>query len=232
MSQTTDLPLQLLHDSEAYQPRVDGLDSEHLTRLRETDPVEWPPLIVRPNTVGGYDVLDGFHRLAVARELKLVTLRCDVQHDEDALTALLTAFEANSRHGLPLTLKDRKAFARRLYALVPDLSWAELGALAGLSDKTAKAAITSHSEIPRQASKERQDAHSALGRALRPLIRLDYDLTTRDAQNQLLAEWVREIGSYSEVNEVAEWLESLSAFLTRAARQVLASQHAPAPVSL
>jgi ParB-like chromosome segregation protein Spo0J len=136
------VPLDRLRANPDFQPRARGLDPEHLERLRASDPATWPPLLVAPDADGGYDVVDGFHRLHVARELSLPTLPCVV--DEGAGYA--DAAVANLAHGLPLSLADRKAFARWLHDQLPDLSYVELGRASGLSDKTAKRALAGPSE--------------------------------------------------------------------------------------
>ena len=78
MGTICDLPLRLLRADEQFQPREQGLDPEHPERLRASDLAAWPPLMVSPNGVGGYDVIDGFHRLQIARERGLSTARCEV----------------------------------------------------------------------------------------------------------------------------------------------------------
>jgi ParB-like chromosome segregation protein Spo0J len=126
-----------LHANEDYQPRENGLDAEHLERLRASDPALWPPLLVSPNEAGGYDVIDGFHRLHVARERGLTTLRCEVIDD----AGYPEAVAANLAHGLPLSIADRKAYVGWLHERKPELSYSELARRSGLSDKTVKRAV-------------------------------------------------------------------------------------------
>lgn len=137
MGTILDLHLQLLRMDEQYQPCEQELDHEHLERLRASDPAAWPPLVVSPTAAGTYDVIDGFHRLQVARERGLTTLRCQVVDG----AGYPDAVRANLTHGLPLSLADRKAFACLLHAEEPTLSLRELGRQSGLSDKTVKAAL-------------------------------------------------------------------------------------------
>lgn len=134
-----DLPVRLLQASDTYQPRGEGLDLDHLERLRASDPARWPPLLVSPNEAGGYDVIDGFHRLHVAHERQLHTLRCEVVEG----VGYPEAFAANLAHGLPLAPQDRKDFAVWLHEQEPTLSLRELARRSGLSDKTVKAALQS-----------------------------------------------------------------------------------------
>jgi ParB-like chromosome segregation protein Spo0J len=128
------IALDRLHANEDYQPREDGLDAEHLERLRASDPALWPPLLVSANEAGGYDVIDGFHRLHIAREQGLTTLRCQVVDD----AGYPEAVAANLAHGLPLSIADRKAYVCWLHEQEPELSYSELARRSGLSDKTVK----------------------------------------------------------------------------------------------
>src|SRR5262249_24976887 len=96
-----------------------------------------PPLVVSPNKVGTYDVIDGFHRLQVAQERQLATVRCVVVEGAGYPEAVL----ADLQHGLPLSIADRKAFAVLLPEQEPSAAYRELGRLSGLSDKTVKAAL-------------------------------------------------------------------------------------------
>ncbi|HUY03947.1 MAG TPA: ParB/RepB/Spo0J family partition protein, partial [Rhodocyclaceae bacterium] len=94
------------------QPRVDGLDLEHVRAL-EAVAEAWPPLkVVRQDD--RYLLVDGFHRFAAAQNLGLETvpvLVLDPPEDGD-LHGL--AFSLNAAHGRPLNLSDRRAFAARL----------------------------------------------------------------------------------------------------------------------
>jgi hypothetical protein len=120
-----------------------GLDPDHLERLRGSDPTQWPPLLVSPNDAGGYDVIDGFHRLHIARECEFTTIRCAVMPG----AGYPEAVAANLTHGLPLAIRDRKTFAVWLHEQEPTLSFRELARRSGLSDKTVKAALE-HAESP------------------------------------------------------------------------------------
>jgi hypothetical protein len=142
MLQAVELPLQLLRDGElddgtVFQPRVRGLSEEHLERLRASEPDRWPPLIVTPRPDGYYDVVDGFHRLSVARERGLASLPCNVVTG----AGYPEAVEANLRHGLPLSREDRKEYARWLRREYPSWSYRQIGEKCSLHHETVKAAI-------------------------------------------------------------------------------------------
>ncbi|MDP9357435.1 MAG: ParB N-terminal domain-containing protein [Chloroflexota bacterium] len=131
------IPLDRIRANEDYQPRLGGLSERHVRLLLEGDPAAWPPALVTPNDLGGFDLVDGFHRLEAARRLGLPALRCRV--DPDA--GYFAAVAANLAHGLPLALADRKAAARWLAEQVPGLSLREIGRRVGLNHETVKRAV-------------------------------------------------------------------------------------------
>lgn len=121
----------------ALQPRVDGLDVDHVRQLQESAET-WPPLVV-VRRGGGYLLIDGFHRLAAAQNLALraVPIRVVDPPEDSDLHAL--AFALNAVHGRPLTLSDRRAFALRRLQEHPDGSNLEVARRAGLSPTTIAA---------------------------------------------------------------------------------------------
>jgi hypothetical protein len=116
------------------QPRVDGLDLDHVKAL-ETVIDSWPPLKVVPRG-DQYVLVDGFHRFAAAQNLGLETVPVEIlgSPDDDDLHGL--AFALNAIHGRPLTLSDRRAFAGRLLQAHPDWSEREIARRAGLVQPT------------------------------------------------------------------------------------------------
>jgi ParB-like chromosome segregation protein Spo0J len=130
------LPITQLIPDERYQPR-DGRSEAHVRLLMASDPATWPPLTVSPTGDGAFVIIDGFHRWEAASRLGLDALPCRVVPD----AGYPEAFAANLSHGLPLSLAERKAFARWLAVEEPWLSYRELARRSGLSDKTIKRAL-------------------------------------------------------------------------------------------
>jgi hypothetical protein len=127
----------VLRANDDYQPRLEGIREGHVRLLMASDPAFWPPLLVSPNPDGMCDVIDGFHRLEAARRLDLQTLSCVL----DASAGYPEAVAANLRHGLPLSLADRKEYARWLHQQEPGLSYRQLGLRSGLNHETVKRAL-------------------------------------------------------------------------------------------
>jgi ParB-like chromosome segregation protein Spo0J len=143
----------------ADSPRLDGLDPGHAQALAEVSD-ELPPILVRRSTMR---VIDGMHRLDAARIRGADKIR--VQYfDGTEEDAFLLAVAANVKHGLPLTLADRRIAAARIIGMCPQASDRWVAELAGLAAKTVAA-------IRRQAPDESLHLARRVGRdgRFRPL---------------------------------------------------------------
>jgi ParB-like chromosome segregation protein Spo0J len=118
----------------ANSPRLDGVDPGHAQALAEVD-TGLPPILVMRSTM---QVIDGMHRLDAARIRGQETI--SVQYfDGNEEDAFLLAVAANVKHGLPLTLADRRMAAARIISLRPEASDRWIAELAGLAAKTVAA---------------------------------------------------------------------------------------------
>ncbi|MFD6158084.1 transcriptional regulator [Nocardia sp. NPDC060256] len=116
-------------------PRVStGTKDDHVRLLTEA-PTPLPAIIVHRSTMR---VIDGAHRLAAATELGHETIAVRF-FDGSADDAFVLAVQANVAHGLPLSLAERKAAARRLVASHPQWSDRLIADITGLSHKTVGA---------------------------------------------------------------------------------------------
>ena len=118
----------------ADSPRLQGLNAAHAEALAEVDQ-ELPPILVQRSTK---QVIDGMHRVGAARlrgQDKILAQFFDGGKDE----AFLLAVTTNIKHGLPLTLADRRAAAARIIRLRPDVSDRWIADVAGLAAKTVAA---------------------------------------------------------------------------------------------
>lgn len=118
----------------ADSPRLGGLDENHVRRLAEIYP-SLPPILVHRTTMR---VVDGMHRLAAAKLRGLTTVRAQY-FDGTEEDSFVRSVSANVTHGLPLSVSDRKAAARRILASHPKLSDRAVAACAGLDPKTVAA---------------------------------------------------------------------------------------------
>lgn len=129
----------------AESPRLKGVDAAHAEMLAEVGG-ELPPILVQRSTMR---VIDGMHRLNAAlsrNQEKIYVQFFDCSEDE----AFLLAVAVNVKHGLPLTLADRRAAAARIISTRPEASDRWIADIAGLSAKTVAAIRqTSADPVPR-----------------------------------------------------------------------------------
>jgi ParB-like nuclease domain len=134
-------------------PRLDGLSAEHVRALAEVD-TSVPPILVHRATMR---VIDGMHRLNAAARRGDDTIEVRfVDGDEHDMFVL--AVETNTKHGLPLSLRDRIAAATRITSSHPYWSDRRIAELAGLSPKTIGAVRKrSKEDIPQVAGRVGRD---------------------------------------------------------------------------
>ncbi|MFB9359798.1 ParB/RepB/Spo0J family partition protein [Actinoplanes nipponensis] len=142
IGETASLPIE--HLLPADSPRLQGEDLEHIRSLAEfTD--ELPPILVHRPTMR---VIDGMHRLKAAILRGERTIEATFYDGDDA-EAFVMAVKANVKHGLPLSLSDRKAAAARIVQSSPHWSDRAIAEVSGLSAKTVGAIRSdSLSEVP------------------------------------------------------------------------------------
>jgi hypothetical protein len=130
---TDSLDIDRINVDPDLQPRVDGLDADHVRALQEC-PDSWPPLVVVED--GGYRLIDGFHRFAAAQNLGLETIPVEVREVPSGCDLRALAFLLNAAHGRPLTLADRRTEACRLLSADPAVSNLEVARRTALSPTT------------------------------------------------------------------------------------------------
>jgi hypothetical protein len=132
---TTTLRIDAIDVDDQLQPRCDGLSEEHVAALMET-PEDWPPIVVAQRQGSAPLLLDGFHRIEAAVRLGYESIGAQVIFPEPGADLFAMAFEFNIKHGRPLTLRDRKAYAAALVQRHPELTDREVGRRAGLNHET------------------------------------------------------------------------------------------------
>jgi hypothetical protein len=118
----------------ADSPRLSGENLEHARTLAESGE-RLPPIVVHRGTMR---VIDGMHRLRAAR-LRGCTQIAVRFIDGDEASSFVLAVSENVRHGLPLSLADRKAAAERIIGCYPQWSDRMVGSVTCLSGKTVAA---------------------------------------------------------------------------------------------
>lgn len=117
-----------------FSPRRAGECPEHVEALAQADD-ELPPIVVHWPSM---KVVDGMHRLRAAqrRGASDIAVRFIDGSEDDAF---VLAVEANIRHGLPLTLADRRAAAAQMLLAHPDWSDRRIASSTGLAPGTVAA---------------------------------------------------------------------------------------------
>jgi ParB-like chromosome segregation protein Spo0J len=149
MSTSCELPLQRIKIDANLQPRRDGLVQSHIESLMET-PEEWPAIYVVPSG-DVFTLVDGFHRYHAASRLGAECIRAMIIEPQEGADLFRLAFELNAAHGMPLSLRDRKAYAARLIQNHPAFGDREIGRRAGLNHETVGALRNEGSGSPYRA---------------------------------------------------------------------------------
>ncbi|MFR9788491.1 streptomycin biosynthesis protein [Streptomyces sp. MB22_4] len=125
-------------------PRQVPQDIGHLQALAEVDE-DLPPIVVHRPTMR---VVDGVHRVHACRLRGRSTIAARY-FDGDDEDVYLLAVGLNVRHGMPLSLSERRAAAERIMAMRPSWSDRSIANLSGMSPKSV-AAIRERSagEVP------------------------------------------------------------------------------------
>ena len=116
-------------------PRLDGVESRHVSALAQLAASTLPPVLVHQRT---FRVIDGVHRVHAAIVRGDATIAAELIDCDDA-EAFIRAVQANSRHGLPLSLEDRRAAGRRILETHPEWSDRLIAKTVGLSPNTVGA---------------------------------------------------------------------------------------------
>lgn len=116
------------------QPRVEGLDPDHVKELEAVAEHVPPIKVVRHGD--RFLLVDGFHRYAAAQNLKHTAIAATIIDVPDGEDLHSLAFALNAAHGKPLTLTDRRAFAGRMLRSHPEWSDREIGRRCGLVQPT------------------------------------------------------------------------------------------------
>jgi ParB-like chromosome segregation protein Spo0J len=112
-------------------PRMSGENSEHARMLAQMQE-QLPPIIVHRTTMR---VIDGMHRLRAAKlqGQDHISVKFFSGDEEDAF---VLAVKSNIAHGLPLSLAEREAAAKRIVTSHPQWSDRMIASVSGLAAKT------------------------------------------------------------------------------------------------
>ena len=195
--------IELSRLSTACSPRTSGEDPEHIEALLSAEG-ELPPILVHQPTM---QVVDGLHRLTVARIRGGTTILARFVNGTES-DAFVLAVEANVRHGLPLSLADRKRAAVQIIGTHPQWSDRRVATATGISAGTV-------AELRRRGGEGGNEARIGRDGRIRPvdsserrrlaaeLIRSDPGLSLRQVAKQvgISPETVRDVRGRLERGE-------------------------------
>ena len=154
-SNTFDVLLTSINGKINLSPRDVHLDEKHVESLMCDSPDTYEPIQVATLDNGAsYVLVDGYHRVEAATRMKATSLRAvlvryelteadKASPNKPPYALLLAAYDANVKHGRPLSVQERKDYAYIMYLLNPGLSWVQLAKIVKVSDKTVKAYVKS-----------------------------------------------------------------------------------------
>jgi len=131
------VPIGQIVVDDSLQPRCDGISDEHVDALIEA-PENWPPIVLARRN-GSLFLIDGFHRHEAARLLGLGELTATIFDPAGDTDLFDIAFRLNAKHGRPLALRDRKAYAAAMLRDHAELPDREIGRRSGLHHETVGA---------------------------------------------------------------------------------------------
>lgn len=143
------VPIGQIVIDDSLQPRCDGISEEHIDALIEA-PENWPPIVLARRN-GSLFLIDGFHRHEAARLLGLGELAATIFDPAEDTDLFDIAFQLNAKHGRPLGLRDRKAYAAAMLRNHPELPDREIGRRSGLHHETVGA--LRNAKVPSSARK-------------------------------------------------------------------------------
>jgi hypothetical protein len=132
-------------------PRLDGENDQHIEMLASVDE-PLPPILVQRGTLR---VVDGMHRLRATMVKGRATIAVqffDGTEDE----AFVRAVTENTKHGLPLTMADRRAATAKILASHPQRSDRWIAAITGVASGTV-------ASIRSQITSKGQEAATRIG---------------------------------------------------------------------
>ena len=75
-----------------------------------------PPIEINQHN----ELIDGWHRWTAHKQAKAETIKATVTETKNETEFLELAIERNSKHGLQLSLTDKKEMARKIYNATPE----------------------------------------------------------------------------------------------------------------
>lgn len=160
------VPMADIGIDQSVQPR-EALSAEAIQRYADnyTEGVPMPPVELH-EIEGVLYMCDGFTRYAGGRKAGIEEINARVYPGSNWGTLIISAIRANTLHGQPLTLKERKASVVRLVRMFheSDMAWSQklVSEIAGCSQSTVSRIINAEIPEARESEGTRKDMRSRL----------------------------------------------------------------------
>jgi hypothetical protein len=116
------------------------IDRGHVQSLVQSDEQQWPSILITL-TDAGYVVIDGYHRWEATGQKKLDQIKATCKTYKSEKDVIEACFEANLRHGLPLSQTNKSNYAYWLHKTYPKMTQAEIATRAQIKQSTVSKAI-------------------------------------------------------------------------------------------
>lgn len=203
------------------------LNTEQLENLTLSDSTTWPPIDVSKTNIG-YVIVDGYHRLAAAKEKGLSSLEASCKTYKTENDLIEAVFRVNLAHGLPASKESRSKYAYWLHVAYPDLEQKDIAKRAGISQPAVSTAIARWEAREQKETAQAQgepievsvdEAYSAVYKTFKSFERSTAKIfhTLGKVDDQELVQRIRET---IETDEDREHLEHLGRLLLESAKRV------------
>lgn len=130
------------------------LELPHVYSLKESNPEDWPPIIITLTSIG-YIIVDGYHRVEAMKLKHRKAIWASVRAFKDHRDMITLAYQANFHHGLRAGQQMRASFIWWMYEAYPGVEQVEIAKQAGVSQSTVSRVIQRHlaasqPEMPRR----------------------------------------------------------------------------------
>jgi ParB-like chromosome segregation protein Spo0J len=200
-----------------------GIDREHVQSLAQSDQTSWPPILIT-STDAGYVVIDGYHRWEAITQKKLDEIRATCKTFKSEKDVIEACFQANLKHGLPLSQANRSNYAYWLHKSYPKLTQKEIAERAQIKQSTVSKAIARR-ETPKMTplpeNEQREHIRKTCERLTHDAVRLfqDIEKMPEAEQRAAIAQTLQSVEERETLLKVVHLLEDVLQPARRRARR-------------
>lgn len=199
------------------------IDRGHVQSLIQSDQAQWPSILITSTEVG-YGVIDGLHRWEATKGKKQDEIRADCKTFKSEKDVIEACFEANLRHGLPLSQASKSNYAYWLHKTYPKMTQKEIAERAQIKQSTVSKAIArreSPKMTPQPDEEQREHIRKTCERLTHDAVQLfDYIGTLpENEQRAAIAQTLQTVEDRTTLLKIAHLLEEVLEPKRRARRR-------------